>query len=265
MGKSEGFEEREHHAGGWGSVKALGAILLRERVPVEGARILLKQNKPGGYACVSCSWAKPADPHAAEFCEEGAKATAWEITHKKLTPEFLREHTLAELRTWHDHDLEEGGRLTAPMRWDATQDKYLEVSWEEAFAGIGAELKKLEPKSVVFYTSGRASLEASYMYQLLARLYGCNNLPDSSNMCHESTSVALPKTIGVGVGTVNLEDFERTDCIFFFGQNVGTNSPRMLHLLQDARMRGVPIVTFNPLRERGLVAFANPLSPLLRQ
>jgi anaerobic selenocysteine-containing dehydrogenase len=185
------------------TVKALGAILLRERVPVEGTRILLKQNKPGGYASVSCSWAKPADPHVAEFCEEGAKATAWEITHKKLTPEFFREHTLAELRTWHDHDLEEGGRLTAPMRWDATQDKYLEVSWEEAFAGIGAELKKLEPKSVVFYTSGRASLEASYMYQLLARLYGSNNLPDSSNMCHESTSVALPKTIGVGVGTVS--------------------------------------------------------------
>jgi len=261
MGKSEGFGEREHHAGGWGTVKALGAILLRERVPVEGARILLKQNKPGGYACVSCSWAKPADPHVAEFCEEGAKATAWEITHKKLTPEFFRAHTLAELRTWHDHDLEEGGRLSAPMRWDAAQDKYLEVSWDEAFAGIGAELKKLDPKSVVFYTSGRASLEASYMYQLLARLYGTNNLPDSSNMCHESTSVALPKTIGVGVGTVSLEDFERTDCIFFFGQNVGVNSPRMLHQLKAARERGVPIVTFNPLREPGLVSFADPQSP----
>jgi molybdopterin-dependent oxidoreductase alpha subunit len=261
MGKSEGFDEREHHAGGWGSVKALGAILLREHVPLEGARVLLKQNKPDGYACVSCSWAKPADPHVAEFCEEGAKATAWEITHKRLTPEFFAAHTLAELRTWHDHDLEAGGRLTAPMRWDAAQDKYVEVSWSEAFAEIGAELKQLEPKSAVFYTSGRASLEASYMYQLLARLYGNNNLPDSSNMCHESTSVALPKTIGVGVGTVNLDDFERTDCIFFFGQNVGVNSPRMLHQLKRARERGVPIVTFNPLREPGLVSFADPQSP----
>jgi molybdopterin-dependent oxidoreductase alpha subunit len=197
----------------------------------------------------------------AEFCEEGAKATAWEITSKRLTPEFFQAHTLAELRTWHDHDLEEGGRLTAPMRWDASLDKYVEVGWDEAFAAIGAELKKLDPKSAVFYTSGRASLEASYMYQLLARLYGNNNLPDSSNMCHESTSVALPKTIGVGVGTVDLEDFKETDCIFFFGQNVGVNSPRMLHQLKSARERGVPIVTFNPLREPGLVSFADPQSP----
>jgi molybdopterin-dependent oxidoreductase alpha subunit len=261
MGKPEGFEEREHHAGGWGSVKALGSILLREHIPLEGSRILLKQNKPDGYACVSCSWAKPADPKVAEFCEEGAKATAWEITHKKLTPEFFGAHTLAELRTWHDHDLEEGGRLTAPMRWDASLDKYVEVSWDKAFAEIGAELKKLDPESVVLYTSGRASLEAAYMYQLFARMYGTNNLPDSSNMCHESTSVALPKTIGVGVGTVNLDDFRDTDCIFFFGQNVGVNSPRMLHQLKAARERGVPIVTFNPLREPGLVSFADPQSP----
>jgi molybdopterin-dependent oxidoreductase alpha subunit len=261
VGKNEKFEEPELPAGGWGSVKALGSILVREHVAIQGTRILLKQNKPDGFACVSCSWAKPADPHAFEFCEEGAKATAWEITSKRLTPEFFLAHTLAELRTWHDHDLEEGGRLTAPMRWDAAQDKYVEVRWEDAFAEIGAELKRLDPRSVVFYTSGRASLEASYMYQLLARLYGNNNLPDSSNMCHESTSVALPKTIGVGVGTTELEDFEQTDCIFFFGQNVGVNSPRMLHPLQEARKRGVPIVTFNPLREPGLVSFANPQSP----
>jgi formate dehydrogenase major subunit len=262
MGKQpEGFEEREHHAGGWPSLKATGSILLREHIPLEGGRILLKQNKPDGYACVSCSWAKPAEPHTAEFCEEGAKATAWEITGKKLTPDFFRAHTLAELRTWHDHDLEAGGRITAPMRWDSSLDKYVEVGWDEAFAAIGAELKKLDPKSVVLYSSGRASLEASYMYQLFARLYGNNNLPDSSNMCHESTSVALPKTIGVGVGTVSLEDFRRTDCIFFFGQNVGVNSPRMLHSLKSVRDRGAPIVTFNPLREPGLVSYADPQSP----
>jgi molybdopterin-dependent oxidoreductase alpha subunit len=158
-----------------------------------------------------------------------------------------------------------GGRLTVPMRWDAATDRYVEVSWKAAFAGIGAELRALravDPKSVVFYASGRASLETSYMYQLMARMYGNNNLPDSSNMCHESTSVGLPKSLGVPVGTVNLDDFEHCDAIFFFGQNPGVNSPRMLHQLQDARKRDVPIVTFNPLRERGLVSFANPQSPI---
>jgi molybdopterin-dependent oxidoreductase alpha subunit len=125
-------------------------------------------------------------------------------------------------------------------------------------AEIGSTLRGFDPKTVVFYTSGRASLEASYMYQLFARMYGSNNLPDSSNMCHESTSVALPETIGVPVGTVKIEDFDHTDCMFFFGQNVGVNSPRMLHQLDEVRQRGVPIITFNPLRERGLERFTNP-------
>ena len=164
--------------------------------------------------------------------------------------------------TWSDLALEGEGRLTEPLKWDSNSDKYVRVSWDEAFHDIARRLTVLEPKSVVFYASGRASLETAFIYQLIARLYGNNNLPDSSNMCHESTSVGLPKTIGVPVGTVTLDDFEYTDCIFFFGQNVGTNSPRMLHQLQDARKRGVPIVTFNPLRERGLVSFLNPLSPL---
>jgi molybdopterin-dependent oxidoreductase alpha subunit len=134
------------------------------------------------------------------------------------------------------------------------------VSWEEAFTDIGTRLRRLEPRSSVFYLSGRGSLETAFMYALMARVYGCNNLPDSSNMCHETTSVALPQTIGVPVGTVVLEDFAKTDCILFFGQNVGTNSPRMLHLLEDARRRDVPIITFNPLKEAGLVAFTNPIS-----
>ena len=229
---------------------------------LKGSRVLMHQNKPDGYACVSCSWAKPAHPHAIEACENGIKATAWEITAKRTPPSFFAEHTVTELLQWSDRDLEGEGRLTEPLRWDCETDKYVRVSWEDAFADIGARLRALARKSVVFYASGRASLETAYMYQLLARLYGNNNLPDSSNMCHESTSVALPQTIGVPIGTVILEDFEHTDCIFFFGQNVGTNSPRMLHQLQEARERGVPIVTFNPLRERGLVSFTNPLSPV---
>ncbi|RYY58546.1 MAG: formate dehydrogenase, partial [Comamonadaceae bacterium] len=265
MSKEEKFESAHQPAGGWGSVKAVTKILAQEKVLLQGGRVLMKQNKPDGFACVSCAWAKPAHPHTAEFCENGAKATAWELTGKRVTPGFFQQHSLTELEGWSDHQLEEAGRLTAPLRWDAASDRYVETSWEDAFRGIGAELRALresDPKSVVFYASGRASLETSYMYQLLARLYGNNNLPDSSNMCHESTSVALPQTIGVPVGTVTLDDFEHTDAIFFFGQNVGVNSPRMLHQLQEARQRGVPIVTFNPLKERGLVSFANPQSPL---
>lgn len=249
-------------SGGWGSLKSVAKILMQEKVPLKDSTILLKQNKPDGFMCVSCSWAKPADPHTFEFCESGAKATAWDTTAKRMTPEFFEQNTVTSLLGWHDHDLEEAGRLTAPMRYDAATDKYVEVSWDEAFAEIGKELNALDPETVAFYASGRASLETAYMFQLFARMYGCNNLPDSSNMCHESTSVGLKEAIGVGVSTITLEDFEKTDLMFFFGQNVGTNSPRMLHQLQDARKRDVPIITFNPLREPGLLSFANPQSPV---
>ena len=253
-------EKKPSAAGGWGSVEALADILTREEVTVLGSEILWKQNKPDGFMCVSCSWAKPAEPHKFEFCENGAKATAWEITSKKTTPEFFAQHTVSELREWSDHALEENGRLTHPLRYDAATDKYVPVEWDQAFAEIGAELNKLDPKSVIMYASGRASLETSYMYQLFGRMYGTNNFPDSSNMCHESTSVGLPPVIGVPVGTVLLPDFDKTDCIFFFGHNTTTNAPRMLHPLQRAAQRGVPIVTFNPLRERGLERFVNPQS-----
>jgi molybdopterin-dependent oxidoreductase alpha subunit len=255
-------ERYDSPAGGWGSVKAVASILTQEEVALLGSEILLKQNKPGGFMCVSCSWAKPAKPHPFEFCENGAKATAWEITGKTAAPEFFAEHTLSELRTWSDHALEEVGRLTTPMRYDPSTDKYRSVAWSEAFREIGLELKRFDPRSVVMYTSGRASLEASYMYQLFGRMYGTNNFPDSSNMCHETTSVALPEVIGVPVGTVLLPEFERTDCILFFGHNTTTNAPRMLHQLQEAAQRGVPIITFNPLRERGLERFTNPQNPI---
>src|SRR5882757_10923111 len=211
--------------------------------------------------CVSCAWAKPADPRMFEFCENGAKATTWEITSKRVTPEFFAEHTVSDLEKWDDHQLEAAGRLTHPMRWDREIDKYVPVEWDAAFEEIGGELSALDPEQAVFYASGRASLETAFMYGLFARAYGTNNLPDSSNMCHETTSVALPESIGVPVGTCTLDDFEHTDCIFFFGQNVGTSSPRMLHQLQKAVKRGVPIVAFNPLHERGLVEFVNPQSP----
>jgi anaerobic selenocysteine-containing dehydrogenase len=206
--------------GGWGSARSVSEILLRERVPIEGPLTLLHQNKPSGFECVSCSYAKPGDPHPLEFCENGAKATAWEITSKRCGPEFFAAHTMSELESWPDHDLEEVGRLTEPMRYDRASDTYRPIAWNEAFAEIGRTLMSFDPTSVIFYTSGRASLEASYMYQLFARMYGSNNLPDSSNMCHESTSVALPETIGVPMGTVKIRGlrpnrlyvFLRTEC-----------------------------------------------------
>jgi molybdopterin-dependent oxidoreductase alpha subunit len=247
-------------SGGWGSAKASLSILAQEYSGLVTGKAILQQNKQHGFTCVSCSWAKPAHPHSVEACENGIKATAWELTPKRTTPEFFAAHTVTELLNWSDLALEDTGRLTEPLKWDPDSDKYLRVDWDAAFADIGARLQKLNPQSVIFYASGRAALETSFLYQLLARVYGNNNLPDSSNMCHESTSVALPQTIGVPIGTVTLDDFETTDCIFFFGQNVGVNSPRMLHQLQDARKRDVPIITFNPLRERGLVSFTNPLS-----
>ena len=248
-------------AGGWGSARSLGQILSREGVLASGALTLTRQNKVDGFQCVSCAWPKPANPLPFEFCENGAKATAWEITSHRCTPAFFAKHTVTEMLEWDDYHLEQAGRLTEPMRYDAASDRYVAVSWDAAFAEIGRELRAIADRSsVVFYSSGRCSNEASYLYGLFARLYGNNNLPDSSNMCHETTSVALPESIGVPVGTVTLDDFAKTDCILFFGQNPGSNSPRMLHPLQEAAERGVPIVTFNPLRERGLERFTNPQS-----
>ncbi|MBB3543854.1 FdhF/YdeP family oxidoreductase [Rhizobium sp. BK399] len=248
-------------AGGWGSAKSVTEIVLREHIPLSGPSLLRHQNKPEGYMCVSCAWAKPAKSHPLEFCENGAKATAWEVTSKRADETFFASHTLGELETWLDHDLEEQGRLTHPMRWDSASDKYIPVAWDTAFDEIGRELKQIAPEMVDFYTSGRASLETCYMYQLFARIFGSNNLPDSSNMCHESTSVGLPESIGATVGTAVLSDFQNCDCIFYIAQNVGTSSPRLLHDLQDAVHRGVKIVTFNLLREPGLERFINPQAP----
>ena len=189
--------EYQGPAGGWGSLRGISRIFGKEWDLPMVVETLMRQNKPHGFMCVSCSWAKPADYHPFEFCENGAKATLWELTSRRCTPDFFAQHTVTELRGWADYDLEQQGRLTHPMRYDRDSDKYVPCSWDEAFMAIGNELKRLDPKSVIFYTSGRASLETSYLYALFARLYGSNNLPDSSNMCHETTSVALKKVIGV--------------------------------------------------------------------
>ena len=250
-------------SGGWGSALSVGNILRREGVLASVPVALTRHNKVDGYQCNSCAWVKPASPLPFEFCENGVKAVAWELTAHRCTPDFFAKHTVTELLDWDDYHLEQPGRLTHPLRYDAASDKYVPVSWGHAVEEIARELRAVEDrkKGTVFYSSGRLSNEGSYLYGLLARLYGNNNLPDSSNMCHETTSVALPASIGQGIGTVALDDFGKADCLLFFGQNPGSNSPRMLHPLQEASQRGVPIITYNPLRERGLERFLNPQSP----
>jgi molybdopterin-dependent oxidoreductase alpha subunit len=253
----------EGPSGGYGSARSVMDILAREGVLIEGLDAIFHQNKADGFMCVSCAWGKPAEPHPVEVCENGVKATAWEITGKRVDPQFFARHTLTDLESWPDHDLEEAGRLTHPMRWNPATDKYEPCSWESAFEEIGRELRALkpDPDQTVFYASGRASLEASYMWQLLARVYGTNNLPDSSNMCHESTSVALPESIGVPVGTVTLQDFELADLLIYMAHNPATSAPRILHQLQSAVKRGAKVIGINPLKERGLQRFKNPQSP----
>lgn len=246
-------------AGGWGALKSCGKRLLESGMPISGARTLLKANQPDGFDCPGCAWGDPEHGSSFEFCENGVKAVAWEATEKRATPAFFAAHTVSELRNLTDYELELHGRLTHPMRYDAASDTYLPVAWDEAFAEIGAILNGLEnPDRAEFYTSGRASNEAAYLYQLFVRVYGTNNFPDCSNMCHEASGVGLRQAIGVGKGTVLLEDFEKADAVFVIGQNPGTNHPRMLGDLRRAAMRGARIVVFNPIRERGLERFSDP-------
>ncbi len=247
-------------AGGWGSVEGIVHIYGESWATPAALETLARLNKPGGSMCTSCAWPKPVNYHPFEFCENGAKAILWDTTSARCTPRFWDSHTVTELRDWSDHQLEKTGRLTAPLRYDREQDRYVEVSWDEAYSAIGQTLRRLPRKQVVFYASGHAGLEASYLYALLARVYGNNNLPQSSNMCHETTSVGLKRVIGSPVGTIIWEDLAEADCFFFFGQNPGVNSPRFLHPLKDAKKRGAKVITFNPVREQGLVAFVDPSS-----
>jgi molybdopterin-dependent oxidoreductase alpha subunit len=220
-------------------------------------------NQPDGFDCPGCAWPDPRHTSSFEFCENGAKAVTWELTKHRVTREFFAAHTIRELEQESDYWVEQQGRLTEPMRYDPATDHYVPVTWDEAFALIGRELNALgDPNEAEFYTSGRTSNEAAFMYQLFARRFGTNNFPDCSNMCHEPTSVGLPESIGIGKGTVLLDDFAYSDAIFIIGQQPGTNSPRMLTELHNASRRGVPIVVFNPLRERALERFAAPQNPL---
>jgi molybdopterin-dependent oxidoreductase alpha subunit len=257
-----GIGEYGGPAGGWGALQAV-AKALRGQMTVGGTGILLHVNQPEGFDCPGCAWPDPRHGSSFEFCENGAKAVSWEATNKRVTPAFFARHSVTELLGWDDFSLEWEGRLTHPMVYDAATDHYVPVSWEQAFADIGAVLRGLpDPDMAEFYTSGRTSNEAAFLYQLFVRAYGTNNFPDCSNMCHEATSVGLPESIGVGKGTVTLDDFGDCDAIFSFGHNPGTNHPRMLATLREASLRGAPIVVFNPLKERSLERFKSPQHPL---
>ena len=250
-------------AGGWGALRATAHALREQSIALKGSKTLLSMNQPDGFDCPGCAWPDPKHTSSFEFCENGAKAVAFELTRRRVTREFFAAHTVSELEQRSDYWLEQQGRFTEPMRYDAATDHYVPVTWEDAFSQIGGELNALtDPNEAEFYTSGRTSNEAAFMYQLFARRFGTNNFPDCSNMCHEPTSVGLLQSIGIGKGTVLLDDFDLTEAIFVIGQNPGTNSPRMMTELHKASRRGAPIVVINPLRERALERFEAPQDPV---
>ena len=253
-----GIGEYGGPAGGWGALQAV-AKALRGEMSARRTTILMQVNQPEGFDCPGCAWPDPREGSSFEFCENGAKAVSWEATNKRVTPEFFARHSVSELWEREDFYLEWEGRLTHPMVYNPATDHYEPISWEDALRRIGEGLRALpDPNMAEFYASGRASNEAAFLYQLFVREYGTNNFPDCSNMCHEATSVGLPQAIGVGKGTVTLEDFDHCDAIFSFGHNPGTNHPRMLATLRAASLRGAPIVVFNPLKERSLERFKSP-------
>jgi molybdopterin-dependent oxidoreductase alpha subunit len=225
------------------------------------ALTLLKVNQVDGFDCPGCAWPEAQHRHKAEFCENGAKAVAEEATLRRITAEFFAEHSVSELAGRTGYWLGQQGRLTAPMVKPPGSDHYEPISWDDAFALIASTLRRLDPDDAIFYTSGRTSNEAAFLYQLFVRAYGTNNLPDCSNMCHESSGVALTQTIGVGKGSVTLDDIHHADLILVVGQNPGTNHPRMLTALEQAKQNGAQIVAVNPLPEAGLMRFKNPQRP----
>lgn len=261
--RPEGIADYQGPAGGWGALKAVALALKDQQVIARGAHALINQNKPDGFDCPSCAWPDPKHTSSFEFCENGAKAVAWEATTKKIGPDFFAEYSVRELWEKSDYWLEDQGRITEPLRYNPQTDHFEVVDLEEAFAEIGDTLNALDsPDHAEFYTSGRASNEAAFLYQLFVRLYGTNNFPDCSNMCHEASSVGLPQSIGVGKGTVSLEDFDDADLILSFGHNPGTNHPRMMATLRSVSKRGGQIIVFNPLKERALERFESPQSPV---
>lgn len=255
-----GIRHYDGPAGGWGALKATAIAVRTQMDTLDAPATLLRTNQPDGFDCPGCAWPDKEHKSTFQFCENGAKAVTWEATSKRVTPAFFAENTVTSLLAKSDFELEGYGRLTHPLVYHQESDTFRPVEWEQAFARIGEILRGLPPDAVEFYTSGRASNEAAYLFQLFARELGTNNFPDCSNMCHEATSVGLPRSIGIGKGTVSLDDFDNTELVISIGHNPGTNHPRMMGTLHELARRKVPIIVFNPMRERALERFADPQS-----
>ena len=254
------IEPMSKAAGGVASIVATAKTVWSEMGVGRGVRTLLKVNQQGGFDCPGCAWPEPdAERSHAEFCENGAKHVADEATTKRVTPEFFRDWSVADLSLQSDYWLGKQGRITHPMVLRAGATHYEPITWDDAFKLVATELNSLaHPDEAIFYTSGRTSNEAAFLYQLFVRQFGTNNLPDCSNMCHESSGSALGETIGVGKGTVTLEDFNLATAIFVIGQNPGTNHPRMLSALEKAKKNGCKLIHINPLPEIGMTQFKHP-------
>lgn len=253
----------EKAAAGVPAVMAAFSDLFEEKTPVRGMRALFKMNQIGGFDCPSCAWPDPDDERSVlgEYCENGAKALAEEATTKKVTPEFFKQNSVYDLAKLDDYQIGKMGRLTDPMYLAPGATHYEPISWDHAFKKIAEHFNALEsPDQAAFYTSGRTSNEASFVYQLFAKEFGTNNMPDCSNMCHETSGSALRPTIGIGKGTVTLEDFYDAEVILIIGQNPGTNAPRMMSALAKGKKNGAKIIAINPLPEAGLMGFINPQS-----
>ncbi|WP_395488923.1 FdhF/YdeP family oxidoreductase [Cedecea davisae] len=249
-------------AGGWGSLEATTRFVIDSKHALKNLRNLLRMNKAKGFDCPGCAWGDD-NKSTFSFCENGAKAVTWEATRRFIVNEFFAQHSVSKLYQQSDYFLEYQGRLTEPLSYNSETDHYEPISWASALRMIAQHIGQMDsPNQIELYTSGRASNEASYLYQLFGRMLGTNNFPDCSNMCHEASGSGLKRSIGVGKGTISLDDFDKADAIFVFGQNPGTNHPRMLHSLRHAAENGAQIVTFNTLRERGLERFADPQKPL---
>ena len=251
-----------HPAAGWPALGTSFRNLVHQQTLIRGPMALMRSNQPSyGFDCPGCAWPDHDGYKAVDICENGIKVVASETTSRRADAAFFARHPVAELRGWTGAELETAGRLVNPLHYDAAQDRWVEVSWEAALDDIAATIKALTPEQCAFYTSGRTSNEAAFIYQFMVRLLGTNNMPDCSNLCHEPTSVMLAKQIGIGKSTVKPEDFESAQLIILFGQNPASNHPRMLETLATASKRGCHIVAVNPLREQGLRAFANPQKP----
>jgi len=251
----------KHWAAGVPAVYEALKDIVEKAGLIRGLGASLKMNQKGGFDCSSCAWPDPDDDRSpiAEYCENGAKALAEEATTKKLTGEFFAQNSVADLATLNDYEIGKKGRIAQPVYLPEGGTHYQTISWDEAFKKIAGKLNELDsPDEAAFYTSGRTSNEASFIYQLFVREFGTNNMSDCSNMCHESSGTALNEVIGIGKGTVTLNDFYDTDVIIIMGQNPGTNHPRMLSALEKAKKNGSKIIAINPLHEAGLTAFKDP-------